>query len=273
MKGVDKAIHRIEQQRLGNNSRRVLIVEGPDDVHAVTSFLNNIQAFTGWKNHWHIEPAGNKPLVIEILAKKADWLGIIDPDEWSEEKLQEVKQTLDNLWVLPRFCIENYLIVPSEIYRAIGQNKFKGTDEAVLTDRITAQLDKWVAHGVLWHIINPLWAGLRVRGFKEALLESAIAQDEQTIQNTLSLWHDYLDPVKLYQRYQEKLSQVQQLSVEQKLLYWVHGKQFYESVVDRVLHELIGQQSAVSRQKDIFRHCPVPADFNPLWQKMGLQSA
>ncbi len=272
MKGVVKAIKKIEQQQLGNKARRVLVVEGADDVHAITSFLNNKKAFKGWKKDWHIAPAGNKKLVIEVLAQKNDWLGIIDPDEWDEEKLETTKQALDNLWILPRFCIENYLVIPSEIYRAIPEAKRSNVQESVLMNKITAELDKWVAHGVLWHVINPLWAGLRVLGFKEDLLDPQIALDEQAIQNKLSQWHDYLEPEVLYQRYQQILDKVREMSVEQQLLRWVHGKQFYENVVDRVLHELIGQENADERQRVFFRQCPVPADFDPLWQKMGLSN-
>jgi len=270
MSKITDIIRNIEQQYIGVTHRRVLLVEGVDDVHAIEAFLN--KAFPDWSRDWVVESAGKKGHVLEVIKQKADWIGVVDSDEWTQNLITKKQQENDNLWVLPRYCIENYLLISEELWAAFPikqQEKVLGGLET-LEQRLTDDLDKWVRHGVLWTVINPLWEGLRSLGFKEALLDPDIAEDEQQIQAKLSEWHTYLEPAKLYQTYQSKLVEVQSLSNEQKLKHWVHGKKFYSIKVNQVLNDLLGQIPANDRKKAIFRTCQVPQDFDPLWEKMRL---
>lgn len=270
MSRVADIIFNIEQQKIGETSRRALIVEGNSDVHAIESFLT--KKFPDWTRSWVVADAGKKADVAGVLAQKPDWCGVIDPDEWSEEIVERIQKEIANLWVLPRYCLENYLILPNELWDAFPQKQQDKVAGGLhdLETRITDDLDKWVCHGVLWSVINPLWEGLRARGFKEALLDPEIAQEDQEILETLTEWHDYLEPKKLFQQYQTKLAEVQPLSTEKKLQRWVHGKKFYNSVVNVVLNDLLGTKAANERQKAIFRTCQAPQDFDALWQKMEL---
>ena len=268
---TDEIIRKIEEEKIGTSKKRVLMVEGADDNQAISSFLDKEKP--GWENNWIVGDANGKSNVLEITTKRSEWLCVVDRDEWSADVIAERLRGNQNLWVLPRFCIDNYLIVPSELWAAFpAKQKDKVTGGLTeLENLITADLDKWVAHGVLWSVINPLWEGLHNLGFKDDLLDPAIALDEQKIKETLRRWHNFLEPDQLWEKFQIKLDKVSPLDNEDKLKLWVHGKKFYEQVIDRLLDSLLGQKSAKNRKKSIFRHSPVPNDFTELFEKMGVE--
>ena len=269
MSKTDDRIKDIREQQIGNSAKRALIVEGADDVDAFQSFLGN--AYPGWEQSWVIAEAGKKTEVLAIIRKEPNWIGVVDRDEWSEQKVADFETELTNLWVLPRYCIENYLLVPEELWLALPDKQKNKIADGLeqLTQGITNDLARWRCHGVLWSVINPMWEGLRSLGFKEALLDPAIATNEAEIKAKLQAWHDYLEPEQIWQNYQEVLAKVDQLPVDEQLKRVVHGKYFYERVVDPLLDQLLGQESANDRKKAIFRDL-VPADLGSLWQKMGL---
>jgi len=269
MSKIQQKIKTIEEEKVGASSKRVLLVEGIDDVHAITSFLN--KTYPKWEKHWVVSEAGNKGMVLQMLSERPNWLGVVDRDEWIQKVIEEKQRQFQNLWVLPRFCIENYLIVPNELWAAFPTNqqeKIAG-GMTVLETKLLNNLGQWVAHGVLWSVINPLWEGLRSKGFKEALLAPDVALNEEKIKATLQEWHDYLEPEKLWNIFQTRHVEVKKLSTEEQLKQWVHGKKFYAHVVNPALNSVLGTKSADDRKKAIFRTSPVPDDLNELWEKMG----
>ena len=273
MASTNTIIKDIEEQKVGNRGKRVLLVEGSDDVQAISAFLNKRKP--EWERNWIVAEAKGKTNVLEILKQKPDWLGIVDRDDWSEERIAEHcshrLQGNSNLWVLPRFCIENYLIVPAELWAAFPPKQQVKVNGGLpeLETKITSELGKWVAHGVLWSVVNPLWEGLRSLGFKEKLLDPGIIQDEEKIRKTLEEWHDFLDPDQIWEQYATKLDEVTPLDPNEKLKLWVHGKMFYKQVINLLLDQLLGQKSAQDRKKAIFRTLPVPEDFGELFGKMN----
>ena len=68
----------------------------------------------------------------------------------------------------------------------------------------------------------------------------------------------------------KKLADVNTKPDEEKLRRYVHGKYFYEQVVNPVLNQLLGQKSADERQFSILRTLPTVTDLNLLVNKMGL---
>lgn len=270
MSKTDDRIKDIREQQIGNSAKRALIVEGADDVDAFQSFLG--KAYRGWEQSWVIAEAGKKTEVLAIIRKEPDWIGVVDRDEWSASKIADLETELANLWFLPRYCIENYLLVPQELWGALPENQqIKIAGGLVeLTQSITNDLARWRCNGVLWSVINPMWEGLRSLGFKKALLDPAIATNETKIRTKLQEWHQFLEPDHIWQSYQEALAQAIQLPVDEQLKRVIHGKYFYEQVVNPLLNQLLGQKAATDRQKAIFRTLPVPDDLGPLWQKMGL---
>ncbi|MGZ0899020.1 hypothetical protein [Pseudomonas putida] len=270
MSKLETRIREIKEQQVGNSGRRVLLLEGVDDVQAFEVFLRKVHP--NFERSWVLAWAGKKQSVIDILVQETDWLGVVDRDEWSDEKIAEITQTTENLLFLPRYCIENYLVLPRKLWNALPekqQNKIAGgllqLEQVVMQD-----LDRWVSHGVLWSIVNPLWEGLRSLGFKEKLLDPAISFDHEEIHRVLVEWHQFLEPDHIIQRFQDKLETVLNLSPEEKLARHVHGKKFYEAVIDTSLNKLLGQRSAIERQKAIIRFMSVPDDLDEVWARMEL---
>lgn len=85
MSKVKERIDQIKDQLVGNTKRRVLLVEGPDDVKAFRIFLE--RQFSERK--WVLTEAGNKQQLIKILQIETDWLGLADRDEWSELEIEQ----------------------------------------------------------------------------------------------------------------------------------------------------------------------------------------
>ena len=270
MNGLDKKIREIKEQKIGNNLRRALIVEGSDDVRSFELLLAKINP--DWSNQWVLAEAGKKATVLDILAKEPTWLGIVDRDEWGEDKIVQLETERANLFFLPRYCIENYLIIPSELWQALpDKQKAKvhgGSDQ--LSSAILSELDRWVKHGVLWSVINPLWEGLRSLGFKESLLNVDIVENNDEIQRILRNWHAFLNPDTIWESYQERLSAIEAKTTDEKLKLHVHGKYFYEKVISPTLNSLLGQKSSDERQFSIIRTLPVMTELHPLIIKMGL---
>ncbi|MGP9647489.1 hypothetical protein ACT3R8_11100 [Halomonas sp. AOP42-C2-23] len=270
MKGIDKKIREIKEQKIGNNGRQVLVVEGSDDVEAFELMLEKLAP--EWRRGWVLAEAGKKSAVLEIVRREPTWAGVVDRDEWADEKNEELEAELRNLAVLPRYCLENYLIVPSELWAALPPKqkaKIPGGQQE-LQDKILEDLDRWVRHGVLWSVVNPLWEGLRSLGFKEKLLSVDIAEDDDEIKKILHKWHQFLKPEDIWARYMDRLSDVVQKPIDEKLKVHVHGKEFYKKVVNPTLNELLGQKRAEERQFSIIRTLPEAYDLQPVLDRLGL---
>lgn len=121
MKGIEKKIREIKEQKIGNSGRQVLVVEGSDDVEAFELMLEKLAP--EWSRGWVLAEAGKKSAVLEIVRREPTWAGVVDRDEWADEKNEELEAELRNLAVLPRYCLENYLIVPSELWAALPLSK------------------------------------------------------------------------------------------------------------------------------------------------------
>lgn len=222
--------------------KSVFVVEGSDDVKIWQHCsLHN----PTWETTWYIAQAGNKKKVLDWLQQQNAWFGSVDKDEWAPEKIDELAQSMPNLCILPRFCIENYLIVPTELWQAIPnkqQSKITGAYDE-FAEILLQDLDRYLQHGVLWHIINPLWEGLRSKGFKEDLLTVEHANDLVYIQAKLREWHDFLNPQHIENKRIELLNQVRTKQPEIQLCQNIHGKFFFENVVCPNLNHWFGQQS------------------------------
>ena len=270
MSKLDTLHNDIKQQHVGATGKKVLLVEGQDDVLAFRSWLGKLDA--NWENRWVVAPAGKKSNVLVLLEREPDWIGVVDRDEWSVQVIAEKQRDIPNLWVLPRFCLENYLCDPDELWAMlpqVQQQKIQGGPQA-LGAAITEQLPLWCQHGALWLVINPLWEGLRALGFKERLLAIQQAGNEQAIRQTLSEWHQFLEPEAIWADYQARLAEVLVWPDSWQLANAVHGKHFFPAVVHTALSQWLGPAKADERQQKLLQNAPAPADLLPLWQKMGL---
>lgn len=271
MKGWRKRRDEIKETQVEETGKRVILVEGTDDV-SIYGILMDRKFGSGFESNWVVTHAGNKKIILDILSEENTWLGLIDRDEWSEDVILEKQDQLQNLVVLPRFCMESYLIEPDELWNALPENqrnKIAGGPEQ-LRGELLIEKDKWLRHGVLWSIINPLWQGLRSLGFKEALLDFDNAQDDERIQVQLEQWHNFLDPNQIYTRFKDRLRDVAERDETEQITRWVHGKMFFETHVNQVLNRLLGQRSPQDRKRDIFQTRELPEDLTSLWERIEL---
>jgi len=253
--------------------KRALIVEGKTDELVFTQLLKKVDP--QWESKWVLAEVGGKRNVVEILAAQPKWLGVVDRDEWDNAQISQKQQQLRNLLVLPRFCIENYLVVPSELLSglpAMRRANLPPEREAAVHSikaLITENLDSWIQFGAAWAIINPLWDELRLLGFNRDLLDPQQVITEPGFLAHCERWHAHLDPAVLLQRYQSKLAEIRDLPVDEQLRTIVHGKKFYKAVVTPAFMQLLAITKAIST--DVwFREMPVPPDLAFVWQRMDL---
>jgi len=76
-----------------------------------------------WEKQWAVAPTGGKMILLGVLAKEPEWIGLVDRDEWTEDTIEKKKAELPTLHILPRFCLENYLIQPTEIWSSCRKSK------------------------------------------------------------------------------------------------------------------------------------------------------
>lgn len=177
--------------------------------------------------------------------------------------------------MLPRFCLENYLCDPAELWDglpAVKQEQVEGGRDR-LTDSIGRDLDRFVRHCALWKTVTPLWTGLRALGFKEVLASEdslEASQNDDKIRQTLDGWHELLDPNRLFDEFQQALQQASSASDHEKFSRLIHGKLFWKAQVHPVLNRLLGQASAPERRNALFQTLPRPADLKAILRELSV---
>lgn len=271
MAKIDRLIQQIKDRDLvAFPNKRVLLLEGRDDITAFQMLLTKRNV--NWEQDWVLVEAGKKQNVLDILALEQTWFGLIDRDEWSEDKIAHLLQEHSHLMFLPRFCIESYLVNPSEVWQALRpkhQERIAG-GEAAFTRRFEQEVHRWFNHAAIWYVVNPLWEKLRSAGFNSALLDVDTVRQDAEVERILRSWGALIDPENLAQEIQQRKAQVESLSLSEQLTISIHGKLFFEKFVDPLLTSFLGQRGREQRQRDLFSTLPVPDDLSPIWVRMGL---
>lgn len=271
MSSIDERIKEIKTQYVGKTNARVLLVEGSDDKDAFRIFLN--AKFPGWERAWILEDAGNKDRVLRILKKESNWIGVVDRDEWSDADVEEKESANPNLKVLPRFCLESYLIDPVELWAALPakqQAKVSGGEEA-FRQALLANLSEWIRHAALWHGVRPLWRQLHSMGFPDSVLGNPPMPDDHALKLKFKEWHVTLDADVVLSRVHALQEQLTAEKPGVLFSKWLYAKDFYPQVVHSALNKLLGQKPAKERRLAILRARSVPADLDGVWRAMGLQ--
>jgi hypothetical protein len=267
---TSERIAEIKTQLIGNRGARALIVEGTGDVEALSVFLG--KRFPGWESKWVIAEVGGKRKVLEVIASEPNWIGVVDRDDWTAEERADHEKKNSNLFVLPRFCLESYLINPSELWEAFPEkqrNKIPGGKTEV-TAALDELLPNWTRHAALWHTISPLWRKLRQLGFTDGVLDTHSIPDDQKLKNILDDWAGVLDVDNTLRDFDLLLASLKAKPPAELFSQWIYAKRFYPEVVHAALDKLLGQKPAKIRRQSIFRTLPVPPDLDELWVKMGL---
>lgn len=225
-----------------------------------------------WEAEWVLAVAGNKKHAMDIAAFEPDWLVLVDRDEWTASDVRNFQEQHANLIVLPRFCLESYLLDPAELWRALPpkQQQKIPAGESAIEGEVLAQIADWRRHAALWHVINPLWSGLRALGFKERLLQTRPIPDDAELERTLRTWSEFVDYQRILDEVHARIAMMNSQPLQDFLHHSLYAKEFYPKVVHPALNRLLGQKSAVERRKALFGTLPMPSDLAPLWQRMGL---
>lgn len=259
MSNIPSWIQDIEKE---NRGLPVLLVEGEDDVLLFTHFLNEYR--TGWDLKLHVAAAGNKQRVITgVTRHHPEWVGIMDRDEWDEVSLQNAISRSPRLNVLPRFCIESYFCHPEELWAVLPpiQRARVSDDMQRLAEPIWKALPDWVAHGAMWRVLHRLHESAHL----PTELESKPVTDEVEIRRILQTWHAQLAPDVVIEQYHQALKAARQLSPDDQLKNYVHGKKFYEQVVVQILDPLFaGKGTDDWLQKFRDAHIQPPPDLKVL---------
>lgn len=277
---IRELIADIRDEQIASQNKRAIIVEGKDDVEAFTILLN--RAFPEWERHWILAEAGNKTSIQKILQLEEQWLGVVDRDEWSDDVITERQAATPNLFILPRFCQENYLIDPDELWPAIPQNQ----RDKINSENAEAQthfrhvllqdLPRYLRHGVLWRVIAPLWSGLRSRGFTNRLAaENSVdtAQNDEEIRECLENWDELLNPSRIFAEFQQQLAIANEAEQTEQLRHWVHGKVFWKDVTLPRMNHLFMQRSEKAWRVSLWQDIPTPNDLNPLIARLRQSDA
>ena len=270
MSKVTDRILKIKEQHIGTTGVRVLLVEGKDDVLAFRVFLDS--KFQNWEKSWRLEPAGNKKQVLDFLQIESTWLGVVDCDEWTPSELAAHIAALPNLKVLPRFCMESYLIDPVELWSAFPQmqkDKIPG-GLANLQHEIEISINDWIRQAALWHEIRPLWRKLRELGFPDIANSNPPVPSNAALQVHLPQWQAVLNPTNIIANVDLLEQSLLNMPKDQLYASWLYAKKFYPLVVNPTLNKLLGTKNESDRRKSILRTRSVPSDLDPLWKAMDL---
>ena len=270
MSKAEDRVARIAQAHVGASGKRVLLVEGPDDVKAFRQLLS--RRAPGWEGQWAVADAGGKKEALAMAALVPTWRVVVDRDEWSTEQLVQNQALHPNLSVLPRFCLESYLVDPEELWRSLPEKqqlKIAGGEPA-LRAAMLANLADWQRHAALWHVINPLWSGLRALGFKEGLLKTHDIPDDLALKATLGAWSALIDANRIFDEVQTAVAAMIVQPAGDFLHRSLYAKDFYPQVVHPTLDRLLGAKPPAERRAALFKTRRLPADLEPLWLQMGI---
>ena len=262
-------IRQVEERHVGSRQVRILLVEGSSDVEAYGLLLERHRP--GSDGKVAVAEAGGKREVCQILGSRPNWFGLLDHDEWTEARAQAELKKHPNLRLLPRYCLESYLINPRELWRALPpaqQSRIQGGEEAFESALLT-DLDRYLRHGALWHTVRPLWDVLMGLDFTNALASKYsvnAAQSDDAIKATLAGWQAALDPDKAFGAFQRNLASAQAAPLHERLANWVHGKVYFNQHVCAALNPMLGQGKSVTWRTEVFKGLPIAPDLAALFE-------
>ena len=253
MSGLDERISLQISHADGGGTKKVLVVEGSGDTSFLTLMLDKPPfRDMGILERFVIVDAGGKDSVFKILGAHPGYFGMVDRDTWSDAECEKKRGVFPTLFILPRFCIENFLICPDELQNALPELK--------LTAAITAEIPNGIRHGCLWRAAQPLYDELMASGFNKALLQYP-PLDESAMADLTGTWQDILSAENIQTRMAEALELSKAESEEALLRTFVHGKVFYKAVVEKRASMLFPDAVGEKLKVQLFRRIAVPEDL------------
>lgn len=234
--------------------KKVLLVEGKTDVEFLTIMLDKppFQDENVFIN-WDIVQCGGKDGVLKQLQKNPHYVGMVDRDAWDEGEIEKMLSLHQNLFVLPRFCIENYIVSPGELVRSFPK----------LTPQYQLLLDEiptGIRHGCLWRAATPLHQDLLHAGFNQALLRYPPVTNQE-LNRLILKWQSILSVEQITLRAETFYKQVEDLPQEDALKIFVHGKIFWKNAVERKMEKIFPSYKKEQLRKKVLREILMPLDL------------
>ncbi len=254
MAANDRPYDLVLREAAATPNKRVLLVEGTGDISFLTLMLDkpplrDENIFAGWV----IAPAGGKEAVLRLLKEQPDLHAMVDRDAWDDAECKKKERFFPNLHILPRFCIENYLICPEELAKAVP-------GFAELTPLIAMEIPRAVRHACLWRAAQPLYEELLQAGFNRALLRYP-PPGEGELKEVLQTWQHLLSPETLKQRMEEHFRSVKDATDQTLLRRYVHGKVFWRGCVENLAARFFPGRKSDELKREIFRRLTLPEDL------------
>jgi hypothetical protein len=270
MSGFDERYQAVRDELAATPGKRVLLVEGEGDVDFLTFLLDKPplrerNAHAGWV----FGPAGGKASVLRMLEREPGWTGLVDRDAWSEREIDEAVRKTPNLLLLPRYCIENYLIDP-EALDALSVAQEEPANRTRLDEAADAARAQWpqgIRHGSLWRAVQPLHLALQALGFNATLLRFPLP-DDGGVREVLGGWSELLSAERIFADYRGFQARGEAMPPEQALRLWVHGKVFWRHAVVPALEDALNEEGESRLRRLVMRRMPLPEDIRALLEKL-----
>ncbi|HQN74159.1 MAG TPA: DUF4435 domain-containing protein [bacterium] len=254
-------MRRWEQFLKENVGKKAILVEGKYDYDPFAHFFS--KKSPDWERYFVIVAAGNKRSVLEKLKNNSVAFGIVDRDTWGEKEIKKAgKENSEKLFVLPRYCLENYIIIPDEIKPVLPADK----QDSINFDTLFANVGKWKAHAALWRAVTSLYSGLISLDFNNALLPKTVdtIPSDESIMNKLSEWNKVLNPDETFEKFKKEEEQFLKMNDIEFVKYHVHGKHFFDNEMLPVLQKKMGNVS----KNNLFKYIVPPVELNKIFDRL-----
>lgn len=270
MSGFEDAYAAVRGELAATPSKRVLLVEGTGDVEFLT-FLLDKEPLRALNVHagWVFGAAGGKESVMRMLTRERSWIGLVDRDAWSEQEISEAMGKTPNLRLLPRYCIENYLVEPAALEHLAAHVRQADKKQRLLKE-IEAMQQQWphaIRHASIWRAVQPLQNELQSLGFNGALLRFKLPGDE-AVREVLHGWSELMDEERIFAEYQRYQAEGNSMPLEQAQRLWVHGKMFWRHVVSPALSEALDEPNEGRLRRLVLRRMPLPQDMQEMLERV-----
>ena len=265
MAAYDRSNHPVLKEAAATPSKRVLLVEGTGDISFLTLMLDkpplrdeNILA------DWVLAPAGGKDAVLRTIREQPDVCGMVDRDAWDEEECERIQKKHPNLFILPRFCIENFLVCPDELEEAIpGFGR--------LSPVISGEIPRAIRHACLWRAAQPLYEELLQAGFNRALLRYPPPKEKE-MQQLLYSWQSLLSPENVEKRMSDSFARMKNLPEAVVLRRFVHGKVFWRGCVEDLIAKFYPDKKNDDLKREVYKRIKLPRDLELFLRNLFLSA-
>lgn len=258
---LDGRLLRKVQEAEATPGKQVVVVEGTGDIAFLTHVLDkppfrqrNIFA------DFVLLDAGGKDAVLKILGARPHFKAIVDRDTWSDAECKKLQRKYPGLYILPRYCIENFIVCPDELEQALPNFK----EEAAA---IAAEVPNAIRHACLWRAARPMYNELMELGFNKALMAYP-PPDEAEMRRLVTSWQNLLSVDSIQSAMDEAIEESAHCSSDELLRTFCHGKAFFKGVVASYVKDRFPGETTEGLKRKLYRRIPLAEDLKALLEEV-----